>query len=139
MHLTPLTMMTIALLLAVAFLIFRDRILGALRRFDARNRARRVEEVMARYDRDAHYRQTVALAEEQVEQVTKIHVKDERTGEDLVRHVFQGEHYATQKEAEEARFAAIVAIAREFYDDLDKIYLGHSARREAMGNRSEPR
>ena len=49
-----------------------DRIVGALKRFDARNTARRAEEARALFDDYAHYRQTVELAEEQVEEVTEI-------------------------------------------------------------------
>jgi len=117
------------------FYRYRERILEPLRRFDARNRARRMEEIQSRRDPYAHYRQTLALAEEQIEEVAKIREKDVQTGETVERYLFLGEVYVTLKEAEDARFAAVVEKAREFYKDLDRIYLGRQPRREAMGDR----
>src|ERR1700712_2279033 len=102
---------------------FRRRIAGPLRRFEARNARRRTEEARALYDSHAHYRQTVEFAQEEIEGVTKISVPDERTGEPVVRHLFLGDQYATRKEAEAARFQVVIEKAREFYKDLDRIYL----------------
>ncbi len=109
---------------------FRDRILTALRRFDARNTRRRAEEARALMDRYAHYRQTVAFAEEQIEPVATLTVSDSRTGEPVTRYVFLGEQYATRKEAEAVRHATVVEKAREFYVDLDQIYLSRRKRSE---------
>lgn len=102
---------------------FRYRILARLRRFERNNALKRAEEARARFDRFAHYRQTVKFAEEEVEDVAKVKVPDERTGEPVTRYVFLGEQFATRKEAEAARYAAIIERAREFYKDLDRIYL----------------
>ena len=57
-------LLIVAVILAVAalFLAFRDRIVGALKRFDERNVARRAEEARALFDGYSHYRQTVELA-----------------------------------------------------------------------------
>ena len=107
---------------------FRERIVGSLRRFEARNAQRRADEAQARFDRYAHYRQTVQFAEEQVEPVTKISVPDERTGEPVSRYLFLGAQFATRQEAEAARYAVIVEKAREFYIDLDRIYLARRGR-----------
>jgi hypothetical protein len=137
MALTNLYILTALFIVAAAFYYFRDDILGALRRFDARNRARRAEELQARFDRSAHYRQTLALADEQVEEVMRVRTKDRRTGETVERYVFLGEEYASRKEAEEARFAAVVEKAREFYRDLDRIFLTRRDRRREMGASSE--
>lgn len=112
------------------FLVFRDRIVGALKRFDARNTARRAEEARALFDRYAHYRQTVELAEEQVEEVTKFRTSDARTGEPVEGYIFLGVQYATRREAEAARHAAIIGKAREFYMELDQIYLGRRGARD---------
>ena len=109
---------------------FRARIFGVLRRFEARNAARRMEEFRALTDRDAHYRQTIAIAEEQVEPVTKITARDERTGEPVQRYVFLGETYADLKEAEAARYKEVISKAREFYIDLDRVFLSRRRRRE---------
>jgi hypothetical protein len=109
---------------------FRYRILARLRRFEANNARRRAEEAQARFDKFAHYRQTVKFAEEEVEDVAKVRVPDERTGELVTRYVFLGEQFATRKEAEAARYAAIIERAREFYKDLDRIYLSRGRRPE---------
>jgi hypothetical protein len=118
--------------------LFRERITGAFRRFDARNAARRAEEAQALFDRYAHYRQTVELAEEQVEEVTKFRVTNPRTGEPMERFVFQGVQYATRREAEAARHDVILEKAREFYMELDQIYLGRRGWREPDGPASLP-
>ena len=125
-------LLVVATIFAVLMLIaaFRDRILGAFRRFDARNMARRADEARALFDGYAHYRQTVELAEEQIEEVTKFRTSDERTGEPVERYIFLGEQYATRREAEAARHAAVIGKAREFYMELDKIYLGRRGWRE---------
>src|SRR4051812_20251182 len=109
---------------------FRYRILAALRRFEANNANRRAEEARALFDRYAHYRQTVRFAEEEVEDVAKLTLPDERTGQPVTRYVFLGEQFATRKEAEAARYAAIIDKAREFYKDLDRIYLSRGRRSE---------
>ena len=125
-------LVTLALILFGAILVygFRERILTALRRFDARNTRRRAEEARALMDRYAHYRQTVEFAEEQIEPVATLTVSDSRTGEPITRYVFLGEQYATRKEAEAVRHAAVVEKAREFYVDLDQIYLARRKRPE---------
>lgn len=107
---------------------FRNRVIGAFRRFEARNAARRAEELRALMDRYAHYRQTVQFAEEQVEEVTKVMVPDERTGEPVSRYLLLGAYYADRKEAEAVRRALVVEKAREFYIDLDRIYLSRGRR-----------
>jgi len=120
---------------------FRTRVLGAFRRFEARNAARRMEEFRALTDRDAHYRQTISLADEQVEPVTKVTARDKRTGELVERYVFLGETYADLKEAESVRYQAVISKAREFYIDLDRVFLSRRRRRDSTVEapaRSEP-
>ena len=108
---------------AVLVAAFRYRILAGLKRFEANNARRRAEEARALFDKYSHYRQTVQFADEEVEEVAKLVVADERTGQPVTRYVFLGEQFATRKEAEAARYAAIIEKAREFYKDLDRIYL----------------
>ena len=76
-------LLTLALILFAAVFLYgiRDRLLAALRRFDARNTRRRADEARALMDRYAHYRQTVEFAEEQFEPVATLTVPDARTGE----------------------------------------------------------
>lgn len=122
--------MSDAITLAVVFVLaatlykFRARIFLALRRFDTRNALRRYEEVRDRHDRFAHYKHTVRMAEEEVEEVGEIAVPDERTGSEVKRFLFLGQQYGTRDEAETARRAAVMAKARDFYLDLDNHYLG---------------
>ena len=97
---------------------FRYRILDRLRRFDERNIARRRQEMDDRRDRFAHYKHTLQLAGEQVEEIGEIRVPDERTGDPVTRYLFEGETFASRDEAEAARNEKIVAKAREFYMEL---------------------
>ena len=114
---------------------FRRRILESLRRFEARNARRRTEEARALYDKHAHYRQTVEFAQEEIEEVARITVPDERTGEPVARYLFLGDQYATRSEAEAVRFALVIEKARDFYKDLDRLYLARRGRRpEPMAN-----
>ena len=118
-------LLTVAVLFAAIalFMAFRDRIMGVLKRFEARNAARRAEEARALFDNYAHYRQTMELAEEQVEEVQKFRTTDARTGEPIEGYIFLGVQYATRREAEAARHEATIEKAREFYMELDKMYL----------------
>jgi hypothetical protein len=111
-----------ALLILVALLIyrFRGRILGALHRFDDRVAARRSEEMRDRQDGNAHYKHTLRLAEEQVEEVQPITVPDERTAQPVTRYLFEGEQFATREEAGEVRAGKIRDIARGFYMELPR-------------------
>lgn len=87
-----------------------------------------MQEYRTAFDQYAHYRQTVDLVEEQVEEVSAVNVSDERTGQPVTRYLFLGTWYATRKEAEEARRAVVVEKAREFYVDLDTVYLARRRR-----------
>ena len=97
---------------------FRYRILDRLRRFDQRNIARQRQEMEDRRDRLAHYKHTLQLAQEQVEEIGEIKAPDERTGDPVTRYLFEGETFASRDDAEAARNEKIVAKAREFYMEL---------------------
>jgi hypothetical protein len=112
-------------LLAAAFFAcaavyrFRKPIVGALVRFDQRNASRKVEELRDRHDRFAHYRRTVLAAEESLEEVQSVTIRDERTGAPVKRYRFLGELYPSINEAATARRVRAIEIAREFYAELD--------------------
>jgi hypothetical protein len=110
----------IALVFFAALALYRwgGPIRDALKRFDANNAARQREEAEARFDSSAHYRQTLRLAAEEVEEVTEV------TTGSITTYLFGGEEFQLKTEAEAARMAAIVDKARAFYVDLDTIYLG---------------
>jgi len=97
---------------------FHRPLLAALARFDANNVARKIEEFRDRQDHRAHYRHTLRLAEEQVDEVGEITVPDIRTGSLVKRYVFAGETFAMREDAEAARKDEILAKAREFYVEL---------------------
>ena len=107
--------MAALILVAIAIYGWRHRILAALQRFDANNIARRREEMRDRQDRLAHYKHTLRLAEEQVEDIHEIAARDERTALPLTRYVFEGVTYASREEAQAARQESILAKARDFY------------------------
>ncbi|HEX4159800.1 MAG TPA: hypothetical protein VHY79_15145 [Rhizomicrobium sp.] len=97
---------------------FHRPLVALLARFDARNTARKVAEIRDRQDRNAHYKHTIELAEEQVDVVTETTVIDQRTGAPVSRFLFAGEMFATREEAEAARQHEIMIKAREFYVEL---------------------
>jgi hypothetical protein len=114
------SLITTALIVLAGILIYRFRgpVLDALRRFDAENIARLREQAEDRRDRFAHYKHTLRLAEEQVEEVSEFETRDERTGQPVTRYLFEGEQFASRDEAEAARQRSIVAKARKFYEEL---------------------
>lgn len=97
---------------------FRGVWLSALKRFDERNVARIREEQRDKSDPLAHYRHTLKIAGEEVEEVQEIVEPDERTGDPVTRYIFGAEKFATREEAEEARNIVVVAKARIFYRHL---------------------
>lgn len=113
-----LILTTVLIICAILLYRFRAPLVEALRRFDARNVARIEEQARDRHDRFAHYKHTLQLAEEQVEEVGEVPALDQRTGTAVIRYVFEGEQFASRDEAEAARQRSIVTKARQFYQEL---------------------
>jgi hypothetical protein len=115
-------LLTTSLFIAVLLVVFRYRheIMSALTRFDARNVRRIQEEQRDRSDPIAHFRHTLKIAEEQVEDVSEISVADDRLGTPVTRYVFEGEQFASRFDAERVRAEKIRAIARGFYVELPR-------------------
>jgi vacuolar-type H+-ATPase subunit I/STV1 len=109
---------TVLIVAAILLYRFRAPVLAALHRFDVRNVERIREEIGDRRDPVAHYKHTLRLAEEQVEEVSELPTHDSRTGLPVTLYVFEGEQFATRDEAEAARQRSIVAKARTFYQEL---------------------
>jgi hypothetical protein len=105
-------------LACIALVRFWPRISAEARRFDANIRDRHIQEALDRRDATAHFRHTLKLAEEQVDEVTSVTVSDERTGQPVTRFLFEGETFVSEADAKRAREDAIRAIARGFYVDL---------------------
>jgi len=124
-------LITVAIVLSAALLAYAAHrpLLAALRRFEARNAERRMQEFKSSMDRYAHYRQTVQFVDEQIEPVAPVTTRDERTGDPVTRYLFLGTWYGTLKDAEAARFEVVVEKAREFYLDLDHVFLSRWRRR----------
>ena len=115
-------LLTTSAFIAVMLVIFRFRhdIAAALARFDRRNVQRLADEQRDRSDPIAHFRHTLKVAEEQVEEVSEITVADERLGTPVTRFVFEGEQFASRFDAERVRAEKIRAIARGFYVELPR-------------------
>jgi len=110
---------TAAVILAGLLLYrFRTVWLDALKRFDQRNVERLEEERRDKSDPVAHFKHTLKVAGEQVEDVLEIVEPDERTGDPVTRYIFSAEKFATREEAEEARNIVVVAKARIYYRHL---------------------
>ncbi len=115
-------LLTACAFIAVMILVYRYHrdIMAALARFDARNVKRIEDEQRDRTDPIAHFRHTLKVAEEQVEDVSEITVPDNRLGTDVVRYVFEGEQFTSRFEAERVRAEKIRNIARGFYVELPR-------------------
>jgi hypothetical protein len=109
---------TVVIIAAILLYRFRAPVVNALRRFDQRNVARIEEEISDRRDRFAHYKHTMRVAEEQVDEVSEIDMLDVHTATPVKRYLFEGEQFASRDEAEAARQRKIVAKARTFYQEL---------------------
>ena len=108
----------ISLIVPAGIVLAHPRVLGAFRRFDARTRERIASERQDRADALAHFRHTLKLAEEQVEEVSAVTVPDERIGTPVTRYLFEGETFMSEADAAQARADKMRAIARGFYMDL---------------------
>src|SRR5436305_15295007 len=93
---------TVLIIAAILLYRFRGPVLAALRRFEDRNAARHAEEARDRQDRFAHYKHTLQLAEEQVEEVSEIQIRDARTVLPITCYLFEGEQFASLDDAEAA-------------------------------------
>jgi nitrogen fixation-related uncharacterized protein len=111
-------LVTVSLVILAVILAVSPWSLRQLRRFDDGNRARIEAERSDRRDANAHFRHTLKLAEEQVEDVSSITLSDPRTGTPVTRWLFEGEQYASEDEAQAARAEKLRAIAVGFYREL---------------------
>lgn len=66
----------------------------------------------------AHFRHTIARAEEQIEDVIEITIADTRTGTPVTRFLFESEQFATRSDAERVRAEKVRKLARDFYVEL---------------------
>lgn len=119
-------MIEVGALIIAALLAYRfyRPVMERLRRFDAENIARIQRQENERFDPTAHIRHALDVADEQVEPVQEIAIPDERTGQPVMRFLFEAEAFGTRDEAEEARARRVGAIARRFYAELPQALAG---------------
>jgi hypothetical protein len=115
-----LTSMVAFILVLMVLFGFRGQILARLKQFDDHNARRREQELNDRRDHLAHFKHTMSLAEEQVEEIGEITEPDSRTGTPVKLYLFEGERFFSRDEAEAVRNERVVAKAREFYKDLPR-------------------
>jgi hypothetical protein len=96
----------------LACLAFYKFALPRLKRFDAENVRRIVQQEKDKSDPSAHFRHALDVANEQVEAVQEIRVGA------VTQYLFETEIYLTRDEAEEARAERVGVIARRFYQEL---------------------
>ena len=114
----PLLQVAVLILAGLAIYRYHRQVLDGLKRFDLKNQIRRAGELRDRTDTLAHFRHTLARAEEQVEQVSEITVADPRTATPVTRFLFDGDEFATRSDAERARAEKVRKLARDFYMEL---------------------
>jgi hypothetical protein len=113
-------LVTVTFVILAAILLSSPWTIARFRRFDANNRARILAERSDRGDVQAHFRHTLKLAEEQVEEVSSVTVSDPRTGTPVQLWLFEGERFLNEEDARVAREARMRDIARGFYVDLPR-------------------
>lgn len=113
-------LLTYSAFLLGALLLYRFRkpIWSALVQFDARNRARAEQERRDKRDPMAHFRHTMAVADEQIEEIGELTLWDVTANRPVTRYLFEGQRYATRDEAEIARARKVGNKARTFYMEL---------------------
>lgn len=102
-----------AIVAMIAWRVWGDRVMRAIRRFDQRRRDADLQAYADRMNPNAHFRQSV----DQIGDATPP-IKPAADG----TAKWNGETYATREDAEAARWRHIVTQARDFYRDLDRTY-----------------
>jgi len=118
------------LLIAAGLMAYRfgPRVIAAIKRFDEGNRKRIEQERSDRGDRLAHFRHTMDIASEQVEEIAEIATSDMRTGLPVTLFLFEGETFASRDEAEQARARKVYVTAHAFYAELPIALSEHKPR-----------
>ena len=110
----------IALIFAmIAWRIWGDRVVAAFRRMEQRRRDAELQAYFDRMNPQAHFRQTVDQISEGVPAIEPF---AKAPGAQDPRAVWDGTIFASQADAEAARWRHVVMQARDFYMDLDRTY-----------------
>ena len=114
-----------AIVAMVAWRIWGERVMAALRRFDQRRRDADLQAYFDRMNPNAHFRQSV----DQISEATPA-IEPLANG----AAAWNGATFATREEAEAARWRHVITQARDFYIDLDRSY-GNKIRGPRAPNR----
>jgi hypothetical protein len=110
----------VALILAmIAWRIWGGRVVEVFRRMDRRRRDAELQSYFDRMNPQAHFRQTV---DQLSESTPAIEPFAKAEGASDPRAIWSGNIFATQADAEAARWRHIIMQARDFYLDLDRTY-----------------
>jgi hypothetical protein len=101
-----------AIIAMIAWRIWGERVMKAVRRLDQRRRDADLQAYVDRMNPNAHFRQSV----DQIGEATPAIVPFGQGA------TWNGETYATREDAEAARWRHIMTEARRFYIDLDRTY-----------------
>lgn len=113
----------VALLLGmVAWRIWGERVMRAIRTFDQRRRDADLQAYVDRMNPNAHFRQSV----DQISEATPPIEPRANGGAS-----WNGETFETREEAEAARWRHVMTQARAFYIDLDRSYGNRIKARDA--------
>ena len=110
----------VAVILAmIAWRIWGARVVAAFRRMEQRRRDAELQAYFDRMNPQAHFRQTVDQIGEATQAIEPF-AKAEGTHDP--RAIWDGKIFASQADAEAARWRHIIIQARDFYMDLDRTY-----------------
>ena len=102
-----------ALVAMIAWRIWGDRAMRAIRRIDQRRRDAELQAYADRMNPNAHFRQSVDQINDETSPVVP---GNGRTA------TWNGQTFATREEAEAARWRHVLTQARDFYKDLDRTF-----------------
>lgn len=103
--------------------------LPRLRRFDEENVRRIVQQERDKADPEAHFRHTLEMADEQVEDIQEIKVGS------ITQYLFEAEIFLTRDEAEQRRAERVGVVARRFYAELPAALTSRAEHRSPLSAR----
>ena len=101
------------MLAMIAWRLWGWRIVATLRAFDERRRAADLQLMYDRSNPTSHFRQSVDQINDDTPAVTQPSPGS---------FVWNGEHYESREDAEQARWLHVLREARDFYKDLDRSF-----------------
>jgi|SRR6185312_2914163 len=103
--------------------------LPKLRRFDEDNVRRIIQQERDKSDPNAHFRHTLEMADQQVEEVQEIKVGA------ITQYLFEAEVFLSRDEAEQKRAERVGVLARRFYAELPAALTAREGQRAPLSAR----